>query len=224
MAEAVASAKGAAGGATGAPLRGAAPRPAMRSMRPRSSCSRSSATTPPRCGRSRLRRRSSRRRSTTGTQQGGDPRPAPGRLHRPADRAAARGGRPQHDRPALQLAAAVREHVIFHGIHSRAAFVTDSEIRALTPGPRRALIAQRDAYQERFGDWIRAGIADGSLHATSSGRRHLRDPAPVHRRGAVVRPPRPAVRRGGRQGIRRARARLAAGRARADRRGGEGAR
>ena len=72
----------------------------------------------------------------------------------------------RHDRPALQLAAAVREHVIFHGNHSRAAFVTDSEIRALAPGPRRALVAQRDAYQERFADWIRAGMADGSLSAT----------------------------------------------------------
>jgi len=72
----------------------------------------------------------------------------------------------RHDRPALKLAAAVRAHVIFHGIHSRAAFVTDSEIRALAPRPRKALVAQRDVYQERFGEWIRGGIADGSLHAT----------------------------------------------------------
>ena len=42
----------------------------------------------------------------------------------------------RQDRPALKLAAAVREHVVFHGIHSRAAFVTDSEIRALTARPR----------------------------------------------------------------------------------------
>jgi len=72
----------------------------------------------------------------------------------------------KHDRPALRLAAAVREHVVFHGIHSRAAFVTDSEIRALAPKPPKALIAQRDAYQARFGEMIAAGIADGSLHAT----------------------------------------------------------
>ena len=37
----------------------------------------------------------------------------------------------RHERPALRLAAAVREHVVFHGLHRRAAFVTDSEIRAL---------------------------------------------------------------------------------------------
>jgi AcrR family transcriptional regulator len=72
----------------------------------------------------------------------------------------------EHDRPALRLAAAVREHVIFHGIHSRAAFVTDSEIRALTRGPREALVAQRDAYQDIFGREIRGGIADGTLHTT----------------------------------------------------------
>ena len=37
----------------------------------------------------------------------------------------------QHERPALRLAAAVHAHVVFHGLHTRAAFVTDSEIRAL---------------------------------------------------------------------------------------------
>ena len=72
------------------------------------------------------------------------------------------------DRPAMRLAAAVREHVVFHGLHPLAAFVTDSEIRALTDEPRRALIAQRDAYQARFGDMIRAGVRDGSLHASNA--------------------------------------------------------
>jgi AcrR family transcriptional regulator len=75
----------------------------------------------------------------------------------------------EHERPALKLAAAVREHVVFHGLHRRAAFVTDSEIRALTEGPRRALVAQRDAYQAMFGDLIRDGIRDGSL-LSSNGR------------------------------------------------------
>jgi AcrR family transcriptional regulator len=70
--------------------------------------------------------------------------------------------------PALKLAAAVREHVVFHGIHSRAAFVTDSEIRALTKGPRDALIAKRDDYQEIFRELIQAGIADGSLHVSDA--------------------------------------------------------
>jgi hypothetical protein len=71
-------------------------------------------------------------------------------------------------RPALQLAAAVREHVVFHGLHRRAAFVTDSEIRALAPEPRAALIAKRDAYQSRFHGIIRDGIREGSLRTSDA--------------------------------------------------------
>jgi TetR/AcrR family transcriptional regulator, cholesterol catabolism regulator len=72
-------------------------------------------------------------------------------------------GMDAQQRPALKLAAAVREHVVFHGLHTRAAFVTDSEIRALTEAPRAALIAKRDDYQRMFGEMIRDGIRDGSL-------------------------------------------------------------
>jgi len=74
----------------------------------------------------------------------------------------------RHDRPALRLAAAVREHVMFHGVHRLAAFVTDSEIRALTEGPRRALIAKRDDYQAIFSEMIRDGIRDDSLRASDA--------------------------------------------------------
>lgn len=74
----------------------------------------------------------------------------------------------RHQRPALRLAAAVREHVVFHGLHARAAFVTDSEIRALTDEPRAKLIAQRDAYQQRFAETIRDGIRDGSLRSSNA--------------------------------------------------------
>jgi AcrR family transcriptional regulator len=71
----------------------------------------------------------------------------------------------QH-RPALKLAAAVREHVVYHGLHTREAFVTDSEIRALTVGPRQALVAKRDDYEAMFKQMIRDGIRDGSLRAS----------------------------------------------------------
>ena len=74
----------------------------------------------------------------------------------------------RHRRPALRLAAAVREHVVFHGLHPRAAFVTDSEIRALTEAPRGALIAKRDDYQAIFSEMIRDGIRDGSLRASDA--------------------------------------------------------
>jgi AcrR family transcriptional regulator len=72
----------------------------------------------------------------------------------------------RQERPALKLAAAVREHVVYHGLHTREAFVTDSEIRALTEGPRRALIAKRDDYEATFKQMIRDGIRDGSLRAS----------------------------------------------------------
>jgi AcrR family transcriptional regulator len=72
----------------------------------------------------------------------------------------------RHQRPALRLAAAVREHVVFHGHHTQAAFVTDSEIRALNEGPRAALIAKRDEYQRMFSGMIRDGIRDGSLRTS----------------------------------------------------------
>ena len=71
------------------------------------------------------------------------------------------------DRPALKLAAAVREHVVFHGRHPRAAFVTDSEIRALRPQARKALIARRDAYQDIFVGATEAGVQDGSLRVSN---------------------------------------------------------
>jgi AcrR family transcriptional regulator len=74
----------------------------------------------------------------------------------------------RYQRPALRLAAAVREHVVFHGLHTRAAFVTDSEIRALTEEPRRALIAKRDDYQAMFSAMIRDGIREGSLRASDA--------------------------------------------------------
>ncbi len=68
----------------------------------------------------------------------------------------------RQQRPEARMAAAVREHVAFHGLHSRAAFVTDSEIRALSPRNRELLIARRDVYQDLFvsliDDGVRAGV------------------------------------------------------------------
>jgi TetR/AcrR family transcriptional regulator, cholesterol catabolism regulator len=72
----------------------------------------------------------------------------------------------RQEKPALKLAAAVGEHVVYHGLHTSEAFVTDSEIRALTEAPRRALIAKRDAYQAGFAGMIRDGIRDGSLRSS----------------------------------------------------------
>ncbi|MDQ2700893.1 MAG: TetR/AcrR family transcriptional regulator [Actinomycetota bacterium] len=72
------------------------------------------------------------------------------------------------DSPVLRLAAAVREHVVFHGLNTKAAFVTDREIRALSPGPRKSLIQRRDSYQQLFRQMIEEGIAEGSFSASDS--------------------------------------------------------
>jgi TetR/AcrR family transcriptional regulator, cholesterol catabolism regulator len=75
-------------------------------------------------------------------------------------------GMERQEGAALKLAAAVREHVVYHGLNTREAFVTDSEIRALADHPRSALIAKRDAYQSLFAGLIRDGIRDGDLRSS----------------------------------------------------------
>ncbi len=70
------------------------------------------------------------------------------------------------DDPAGELAAAVREHVLFHGRNPRAAFVTDSEIRALSPEPKSRLIARRDAYEAMFKGMIERGLEAGEFEVS----------------------------------------------------------
>lgn len=68
--------------------------------------------------------------------------------------------------PATRLAAAVREHVYFHGLYPRAAFVTDSELRALTGDDRITIQAKRDAYQAMFVQFIENGTRAGIFKAS----------------------------------------------------------
>ena len=187
--------------------------------RPRSSSSPASAITRPRCVRSPPRRASSPRRSTTGiprrrrswstfrtTSWTGSPRSSRRRW-------------PRRSVPALKLAAAVREHVVFHGLHPRAAFVTDSEIRALRPDAREA--PHRPARR-----------LPGHLHRLRPRRRARRlapglepegrdvlDAPRLHGRRALVRPGGATRPRRGRGPSGRAGPRVARRRARADRRG-----
>jgi hypothetical protein len=69
--------------------------------------------------------------------------------------------------PAHVLGAAVRAHVDYHGRHQRAAFVTDTEIRALEPAAQARLIARRDAYEQYFEEPIRAGVATAQLSCSA---------------------------------------------------------
>jgi AcrR family transcriptional regulator len=74
----------------------------------------------------------------------------------------------RQERPAERLAAAVRAHVVYHGRHSREAFVTDTEIRALEPLAQAKLIARRDDYEEIFEAPIRDGVASGELQCAQT--------------------------------------------------------
>ncbi|MHB1087324.1 MAG: TetR/AcrR family transcriptional regulator [Acidimicrobiales bacterium] len=71
-----------------------------------------------------------------------------------------------HKNPATRLAAAVREHVRFHGLFPRAAFVTDSELRALSGDDRIEIQAKRDAYQTMFIGFIEDGVGAGVFKAS----------------------------------------------------------
>jgi AcrR family transcriptional regulator len=66
--------------------------------------------------------------------------------------------------PAQRLAGAIRAHVAFHGSNRSAAFVADTEVRALESDARDTVMQQRDAYQDQFIRLIQEGVDAGVLH------------------------------------------------------------
>lgn len=71
----------------------------------------------------------------------------------------------EHAAPAARLAAAVRAHVTYHGLHRRAAFVTDTEVRGLAGENRERILAMRDGYEQLFLQMIRDGVESGAFRA-----------------------------------------------------------
>ncbi len=69
----------------------------------------------------------------------------------------------QRTSPSARLAAAVWSHVVYHGSHQRAAFVSDTELRALEGEERERIVGLRDSYEQIFGQLIRDGVAAGEL-------------------------------------------------------------
>lgn len=69
----------------------------------------------------------------------------------------------QFSDPVQRLAAAVRVHVSYHGLHRRAAFVTDTEVRALTGEARNRILSVRDSYEKLFLLLISDGIESGQM-------------------------------------------------------------
>lgn len=73
----------------------------------------------------------------------------------------------EHSGPRERLSAGVRAHVIYHGLHRRAAFVTDTEVRALTGSQRDEILALRDDYERLFLQLVRDGVRDGVFRSTN---------------------------------------------------------
>ncbi len=67
-----------------------------------------------------------------------------------------------------RLAAAIRTHVIYHGLHRRAAFVTDTEVRALTGQQRDHIMSTRDSYADLMHQLIRDGIESQAFSCRNS--------------------------------------------------------
>ena len=65
--------------------------------------------------------------------------------------------------PVSRLAAAVWVHVVYHGTHRRAAFVSDTEIRALDGEDAEAIMRMRDAYEEIFRQILADGLESGDF-------------------------------------------------------------
>jgi hypothetical protein len=60
--------------------------------------------------------------------------------------------------PEQRLRAAVRFHILFHAHRRGEAFLSHSELRSLTPGNLRRIIAKRDRYEQIFRDVLAEGV------------------------------------------------------------------
>jgi AcrR family transcriptional regulator len=63
--------------------------------------------------------------------------------------------------PEARLRAAVRFHVLFHTERQDEAFISHTELRALTEQNRRRVIVKRDHYERMFCDLLSAGVDAG---------------------------------------------------------------
>ncbi len=69
----------------------------------------------------------------------------------------------EHATPVRRLAAAAWVHVVYHGVHRRAAFVSDTEVRALEGGNAEAIMRLRDSYEQIIRQLISDGVASGDF-------------------------------------------------------------
>jgi TetR/AcrR family transcriptional regulator, cholesterol catabolism regulator len=63
--------------------------------------------------------------------------------------------------PQGRLRAAVRAHVLFHTRRQDEAFISHTELRALSDQNRREILIKRDRYERRFRELLQAGVDAG---------------------------------------------------------------
>ena len=66
--------------------------------------------------------------------------------------------------PEGRLRVAVRNHVLFHTRRQNEAFISHTEIRALSEQNREHILAKRDLYEDRFCELLQAGVDAGVFH------------------------------------------------------------
>lgn len=66
--------------------------------------------------------------------------------------------------PARAVVRLVALHVLAHSVRAAETTVVDNEIRALSDQPRKAVVAQRDAYERLWADAIEHGTEQGLFH------------------------------------------------------------
>ena len=66
--------------------------------------------------------------------------------------------------PRERLRAAVRTHVLFHARRQSEAFISHTEIRALSEQNREEILAKRNLYEQRFREVLEAGVEAGVFH------------------------------------------------------------
>lgn len=72
----------------------------------------------------------------------------------------------EHADPAERLRAAVRFHVLFHAHRQEEAFISRSELRALTPANVRRILVKRDEYEGIFRNLLADGVGAGVFHVS----------------------------------------------------------
>jgi AcrR family transcriptional regulator len=70
----------------------------------------------------------------------------------------------QVDDPVGKIEAFMHASIRFHGTHRRETFIGNSELRALSPANRKAMVAKRDRYEQMLATAIHNAVEAGVLH------------------------------------------------------------